>query len=602
MKRSIILAAIWIYIGYSTGHSQIITTTPAIPIDNQAVILVYDATQGDKGLMGYTGDVYAHMGVLTDLSTSLTDWRYVKAEWAQNIPECKLARIATDQYELTLSPSIRSFFGVPSGEKILNLAFVFRSPDGSKTGRAVGGGDIFVPVYAEGLTVSILQPALFPPIVSLNDSFVVEIMANEADTIALFRDNELVTKVISDKLIDTLIAETYGKFLIKAVAINDTGMVADSFYTIVRKPALVQEMPEGIRNGINYLDTTTVVLSLFAPHKDFAYVLGDFNDWEVDSTYQMHQTPDRNTYWLEISGLTPRKEYIFQYLVDGVLRIADPYAEKVSDGANDPYIEEETYPGLISYPVGKTTGIAAVFQTGQLPFIWQVQDFTPVSPAELVIYEILVRDFTEKHSFEAIMDTLGYLQRLGINAIELMPVNEFEGNKGWGYNPSFYFAPDKYYGPKDDLKKLIDECHKRNIAVIMDMVLNHAYDQCPFVQLYFKDQKPSPENPWFNVDHNFENPDAQWGNDFNHESEYTQQLVDSINSYWMSEYRFDGFRFDFTKGFGNNIKDEIADPWGSNYDADRIRLLKRMSDEIRKRNDDAIIIMEHLAVNQEEEE
>ena len=75
---------------------------------------------------------------------------------------------------------------------------------------------------------------------------------------------------------------------------------------------------------------------------------------------------------------------------------------------------------------------------------------------------------------------------------------------GWGYNPSYYFAPDKYYGTKDDLKKLIDECHKRNIAVIMDMVLNHAYDQCPFVQLYFDGSNPTAENPWFNVTSNFD--------------------------------------------------------------------------------------------------
>ena len=83
---------------------------------------------------------------------------------------------------------------------------------------------------------------------------------------------------------------------------------------------------------------------------------------------------------------------------------------------------------MIPYPTGKTTGIATVLQTGQVPYTWQADDFTPAPSAELVIYEILVRDFTEKHSYKAIMDTLGYLERLGVNAIELMPVNEFEGN------------------------------------------------------------------------------------------------------------------------------------------------------------------------------
>ncbi len=600
MKRSIVFIAAWILAGNLLCISQIIMTSPAIPIDNQAVTITYDATQGDKGLMGYTGDVYAHMGVLTDKSTGPGDWRYVKAEWAQNLPECKFTRTAADRYELTMSPSIRDFFGVPAGEEILSLAFVFRSADGSGTGRATGGGDIFTPVYSEGLTISILRPPVFPQIVSLNDSFIVEIMANEADTIALYRDDKLLKKGTDDKLSDTIVADSYGKFLIKAIAGNDTGMVADSFYYMVRKPAVVQEIPAGIRDGINYTDTATVMLSLFAPGKEFVYVIGDFNDWEIDSNSLMHQTPDGNRYWIELKGLTPRKEYVFQYLIDGSLRIADPYTDKILDPANDPHITEETYPGLIPYPSGRTTGIAAVLQTGQVPYSWKVQDFEPVSAAELVIYEILVRDFTEKHSFQAIIDTLGYLLRLGVNAVELMPVNEFEGNVGWGYNPSYYFAPDKYYGPKNDLKKLVDECHKRNMAVIMDMVLNHAYDQCPFVQLYF-DGNPTAENPWFNTQSNFTNPDAQWGNDFNHESEYTQQLVDSINSFWMSEYRFDGFRFDFTKGFGNNIKSS-SDSWGSLYDADRIRLLKRMTDAVWERNPDAFVILEHLAENSEEEE
>ena len=119
--------------------------------------------------------------------------------------------------------------------------------------------------------------------------------------------------------------------------------------------------------------------------------------------------------------------------------------------------------------------------------------------------------------------------------------------------------------------------------------------------MYFDGINPTEENPWYNVQSNFTNPDAHWGNDFNHESIYTKQLVDSINSYWMTEYKVDGFRFDFTKGFGNNIKGP-DDPWGSIYDADRIALLKRMYDEIIQRNPNAKVIYEHLAENSEEKE
>src|SRR4030042_4839496 len=145
MKRLIFLLTILASAGSFLSFSQVITPSPAIPLDNQEVTVTFDATQGNKGLMGYTGDVYAHMGVLTNKSTSGSDWKYVKAEWNVNKPECKFERIATDLYQLKLTPTLRDYYGVPAGENILSMAFVFRSPDGTKIGRDVGGGDILVP-------------------------------------------------------------------------------------------------------------------------------------------------------------------------------------------------------------------------------------------------------------------------------------------------------------------------------------------------------------------------------------------------------------------------------------------------------------------------
>ncbi|WP_234408555.1 alpha-amylase family glycosyl hydrolase [Marinilabilia salmonicolor] len=215
-----------------------------------------------------------------------------------------------------------------------------------------------------------------------------------------------------------------------------------------------------------------------------------------------------------------------------------------------------------------------------------------------MIYELLIRDFTSAQDIKTVTDTLDYLQRLGVNAIELMPFNEFEGNDSWGYNPSFYFATDKAYGTVNDYKEFVDECHARGIAVIMDMVLNHSFGQSPLVRMYWDGEKPAANNPWYNRDHNMENTAAQWGYDFNHESAYTRELIDSINSYWMSEFRIDGFRFDFTKGFTNTPYG--TNSWASDYDASRIGILKRMTNEIWERNSDAIVIFEHLSDNSEE--
>ena len=156
------------------------------------------------------------------------------------------------------------------------------------------------------------------------------------------------------------------------------------------------------------------------------------------------------------------------------------------------------------------------------------------------------------------------------------------------------FAPDKYYGPADDLKVFIDSCHQRGIAVIIDMVLNHSYGQSPLVQLYYdqSSNKVSAENPWYNVDS--PNPVFSWGYDFNHESQDTENFVDSVNHYWLKEFHVDGFRFDFTKGFTNTTGA------GGGYDLNRINILKRMANQIWQVRDNAYVILEHFTDNAEE--
>jgi len=280
--------------------------------------------------------------------------------------------------------------------------------------------------------------------------------------------------------------------------------------------------------------------------------------------------------------------------VDGTIRIAGPYTDKVLDPWNDSWIPAQTYPDLMAYPDGKTDQIVSVLQTEQPDFPWQVSDFNKPASEGLVIYELLIRDFLAAHDYQTLQDTLNYLQNLGVTAIELMPVTEFDGNESWGYNPAFYFAPDKYYGPKNDFKSFVDACHERGIALIMDMVLNHSYGQSPFVRLYNEGDygKPTPDNPWYNV--NSPNPTYSWGYDFNHESKATQNLVDRINRYWMHDYKIDGFRFDFSKGFTNTPGD------GWNFDGKRIDILKRMANAIWAASPEAYVILEHFTDNSEE--
>ncbi|MEP7128209.1 MAG: alpha-amylase family glycosyl hydrolase, partial [Chitinophagales bacterium] len=406
----------------------------------------------------------------------------------------------------------------------------------------------------------------------------------------------------------TLTATVDGKSWVTAIADDGITQVADSFYFVVNPPVTIADLPPGAVIGINYLTDTSATLVLTAPNKQFVYAIGDFTNWEAETDYFMNKTTDGKYWWVTLEGLTPQMEYSYQYLVDGTLRIADPYSDKILDPNNDPYISDATYPGLIDYPTGKTSGIVSVLQTGQVPFNWQVTNFTKPDPDNMVVYELLVRDFITARNFAVLKDSIHYLKTLGVNVIELMPFSEFEGNESWGYNPDFYFAPDKYYGTKNMLKEFIDACHENGIAVVQDMVLNHSFGQSPMVQLYWDatSNGPATNSPWFNPDQNLSVAGYQGmhpygvGFDINHESEYTQRFVDDVLAYWVTEFKLDGFRFDLSKGFTQKYSGDNVGLWGQ-YDQSRINNLNRMRDQIITVDSSVMLILEHFADQSEEQ-
>jgi pullulanase/glycogen debranching enzyme len=369
--------------------------------------------------------------------------------------------------------------------------------------------------------------------------------------------------------------------------------------------AAILPLPAGVKDGINYnSDNTSVTLVLHAPGKTKVVIIGDFNNWTQSTSYTMNKTPDGLKFWLTVSSLTPGTEYSFQYVVDNTIKIADPYSEKILDQGNDPYINDvagfTVYPNLKAYPTGKTTGYVSVIQTAKPVFNWTSSSYTRPAQNKLLVYELLVRDFVATHSWKTLKDTLNYLQNLGINAIELMPFNEFDGNNSWGYNPNFYTAPDKYYGTDADLKAFIDECHKRNIAVIQDIVFNHAWGSCPLVQLYWDaaNNRPAANNPWFNqtAPHPY-----GFGNDFNFSSTATRYYFQRILEYWLTEYKIDGFRFDLSKGFTNKYTGSDVAAWGA-YDAERVANIKWLADIVWNKAATGYVVLEHLGDWGEENE
>jgi 1,4-alpha-glucan branching enzyme len=360
-----------------------------------------------------------------------------------------------------------------------------------------------------------------------------------------------------------------------------------------------KDVPAGANDGVTFINSgTSVIFNLYAPGKQSVTLIGDFNCWAASSKNAMTNSTDGTRWWLQVDNLDPNKEYAYQYLIDGTLKVADPYTEKVLDPDNDKYIPSVTYPNLKAYPAGSTTGIVSTFWANQPAYAWQNTSFTRPAPKNLVIYELLVRDFVATHDYKTIKDTLNYFVRLGVNAIEMMPFSEFEGNDSWGYNPNFYFAPDKYYGTKNDLKALIDACHSKGIAVIQDIVLNHSFGSSPMVQMYFSGGAPSSNNPWYNT---VPTHPYNVGFQFNHQSAATKYFVKNVLKWWMQEYHIDGFRFDLAKGFTQVNSGTDVNLWGQ-YDASRVAIWKDYNNFMMSIDPKFYVILEDFASNQEENE
>ncbi len=368
--------------------------------------------------------------------------------------------------------------------------------------------------------------------------------------------------------------------------------------TVTQHGIGTETLPAGKTPGINYNDdgsVTFVFLDKDAQGKshDFAYLIGEFTDWKILPEYIMKRDEQAGCWWYTMTDVNPTKEYMFQYYLGYMggegRAYADPYSEIIYE-QYDRYISYSTYPDLREYP-SATKGAVSAFQINRPEYAWEIQDYEIEDENDLVIYELLFRDFTSSGDINGALEKLEYLDQLGINAVELMPIHEFDGSDSWGYNPISYFALEKSYGTREMYKKFIDECHKRGMAVIVDVVYNHVHENHAMAGLYFdwKIYKPTSNNPWFNVD--APHPFSVF-HDWNHENQVVRDHVKRSLTYLIEEYKVDGFRFDLTKGFTNKSSNESS---ASNYDASRVAILKDYGKHIKSVDDNAVVILEHFA-------
>lgn len=281
------------------------------------------------------------------------------------------------------------------------------------------------------------------------------------------------------------------------------------------KSTIHRSLPQPPALGAHELTPGQVTFALWAPWKKSVSLIGDFNDWDAAAD---PMKLDKDGIWSITRKLEPG-EHAFQFLIEGKIAVASPYSLQVRDVPN----QEQPH---------------SIIHVGEKPFEWHDQDFKIKPFNQLVIYELHVGDFSPEGTFDGVVSKLDHIQNLGVNVIELMPIQEFPGDRSWGYNPAFFFAPEQAYGDTRAFRRLVDECHRRGIAVILDMVFNHTAPQSPLNLLY-----PYDKNPYMSTDGN------PWGfPDLNHWNQATKRYIKDIQDYWLTECHVDGFRYDHVEG------------------------------------------------------
>jgi len=594
----------------SPSDIGLVTTNKLFNYWDESITFMFDINKGNRALVSADGPLFLHIGLITAISKDENDWKEVTTDWTKNDDAFKLSRQSDGRYSITLKPS-EVFKGI-DGTDVIKIALVVRNGSGTKIQRNRDGSDIYVDVATKGeVHLSFLKPSTQPTYILtsekeaylLDEELAIEVFSTVAGKLSL-RIDEVEQETVSNSSQHTFKCKfgTLGVHLITArIEVNGNSYEKKLRIFVNDKPEIAA-LPIGVnKNGVTIdKEKKTVSFALTAPGKSTIFLLGSFNNFQAESKYVLKQTPDGSTWWLTVADLDFSKKYTYQFLIDGQLRIGDPYSKLVLDPIYDSNLGSSVAE-LPAYPIQQTTGQVSVLELNGTDYPWKVQNFNKPNAYDLVIYELLTRDFSKQHNFNAIRDSIPYLKHLGINAVELMPVQESEANSTWGYNPSYHLAVDKYYGRANDLKSLIDNLHQSGIAVILDVVLNHAFGQSPLAQLYFEGQTTSSNNVWFNMmpRHPF-----NVGYDFNHESPYTQTFVKDVLKYWITEFKIDGFRFDLSKGFtqkNTGTAETHVGSWSA-YDASRVAIWKNYHDYLKILDPSCYVILEHFGSDQEEQE
>lgn len=593
MRKNLLLI-VALFFCVALGSKAAVFETSPIPLQesSQNVKITFHADQsGVAALTGLTTDLYAHIGVYTNLSPST--WKYVIGTWSSNEDKKTLKRVAENTYELTIG-DIRTYFGITDPEEtVTKICIIARTATGNAQ-----TSDNFLDVLPPGFAMSFTTT---PDNLILLENTTVDFSVNTTEnaSIKIYVNDQL--KKEADNVTNLVYSQTFSDpdtWTVKAVATNGTDSFEATKTVSYIGTSTAADYPGGIPiQGAVKNSDGSVTFCFAAPEKNSVTIIGSWDNYipTPERTMKYQDYEGYRYFWTTVKGLDNSTYYPYYYFVDGKYKVSDPYAHLILDNNVDKSLSDNVFPDRPRYPYDLFDDTMLAVYKGDIDdYKWTVNNFKVENPKSMTIYELLFRDFTGTNSkadgtVREAIEKIPYLKQLGITVVELMPIMQFDGNNSWGYNTNNYMAPDKSYGSPDDYKEFIDKCHQAGIGVVLDIVFNHTPGLHPWYQMY-----EVGKSPFYNA-----KCPHDYGvyNDIKQEYPLWEKHWEDVLTYWLTAYKVDGFRFDLVKGLGD------SDSYTSGteaYNRSRITRMAKIHAAMRKVNPNVLHINEHLASQSEE--